>query len=366
MVLDQIYKTLHLFAGGGGGILADLLLRHIPIGAVEIEAYPREILFSRQADNILPWFPIWDDVRSFRTKNPATRDYFAYLRSIREELAICGGFPCQDISCAGKGAGITGERSGLWGEMFRVVRKIRPARVFVENSSMLTGRGLGRVLGDLAKIGYNAVWCVLGADDCGAPHQRKRIWIMAYPTTPRFQEWSGDKVGQPKKKSQSQRQSGQISHSNLQGLEKRKGKQRDYEPQQPSTFGIHRVRWWDEDPADIPDTDKFNDDYGGYGTGKIFRERFKKANISRSKKEVSNAECLPGEQQRDIRGVGREKQSISRDKRREGDVKPRLGRMVVGMADRIHRLKAIGNGQVSAVAAAAWIILEKQIRKLKE
>lgn len=86
---------------------------------------------------------------------------------------------CQDISVAGKGAGLDGERSGLWVEMSRIIGEVRPRYVFVENSPMLLARGFSRVAGDLAEMGYDARWGVLGADDVGAPHRRKRIWILA-------------------------------------------------------------------------------------------------------------------------------------------------------------------------------------------
>jgi DNA (cytosine-5)-methyltransferase 1 len=172
---------LELFSGAGGGILGGMLCGHTCIGAVEIEEYPRKVLLQRQRDGILPHFPIWDDITTFRADNPETAEYIKLLQSIREQLIISGGFPCQDISAAGTGAGIASDtRSGLWYEMARVIDEIRPARVRVENSPMLTSRGLGIVLGDLAEMGYDAEWGVLGADDVGAPHKRKRIWIMAY------------------------------------------------------------------------------------------------------------------------------------------------------------------------------------------
>ena len=94
---------------------------------------------------------------------------------------ICGGFPCQDISVAGKGAGIAGERSGLWGEYARIVGEVRPRYVIVENVAALLGRGLERVLGDLAALGYDAEWHCIPASAVGAPHRRDRIWIVAYP-----------------------------------------------------------------------------------------------------------------------------------------------------------------------------------------
>ena len=160
-------NELHLFAGAGGGILGGELLGHTTVCAVEIEPYPRKVLLQRQRDGILPRFPIWDDITTF-DGNPWRG---------RVDV-VCGGFPCQDISAAGKGAGITGARSGLWGEMARVIREVRPRFVFVENSPMLTSRGLGTVLGDLAAMGFDARWCVLGACDAGAPHKRERIWIL--------------------------------------------------------------------------------------------------------------------------------------------------------------------------------------------
>jgi DNA (cytosine-5)-methyltransferase 1 len=102
---------------------------------------------------------------------------------------ICGGFPCQDLSNAGKGAGIDAARSGLWSEFARIVRELRPGYVLVENvPALLTGKGkrwdrapIGRVLGDLAEIGYDAEWSVLSAREFGAPHLRRRAWIVAYP-----------------------------------------------------------------------------------------------------------------------------------------------------------------------------------------
>ena len=162
-------NTFHLFAGAGGGILADLLLGHNPIGACEIEPYPRDVLLARQRDGHLPNFPIWDDVCSLDgTPWRGTVD------------VLCGGFPCQDISAAGKGAGITGDRSKLWKEYARLIGEIQPLFVFAENSPVLRTRGLGVVLEDLASLGYNARWGVIGAGDIGAPHKRDRMWVLAY------------------------------------------------------------------------------------------------------------------------------------------------------------------------------------------
>ena len=107
--------------------------------------------------------------------------------------AICGGFPCQDISYAGKGAGLAGSRSGLWREFGRLVGELRPCVVFVENTAALLSRGMGDVLGDLAKLGYDAEWHCISSAHIGAPHNRQRIWLVAYPEGfgPRQLRWLG-------------------------------------------------------------------------------------------------------------------------------------------------------------------------------
>ena len=162
-------RELALFAGAGGGCLGGKLLGWRTVCAVEIEKYPRDVLLQRQRDGIFDPFPIWDDVRTFDGK--------PWCGKVD---VISGGFPCQDISCAGKGLGVgKGTRSGLWREYARIIREVRPRYCFVENSPMLTVRGLGLVLGDLAAIGYDASWKVLSAEECGAPHERQRMWIVA-------------------------------------------------------------------------------------------------------------------------------------------------------------------------------------------
>jgi DNA (cytosine-5)-methyltransferase 1 len=164
-------NELHLFAGAGGGILGGMLLGHTPVCAVEIEPYPRKVLLQRQRDNILPKFPIWDDICTFDGK--------PWKGKVD---VVCGGFPCQDISSANsKAVGIEGERSGLWSEMARIVGEVRPKHVFVENSPMLVKRGLALVISDLAKMGYNSRWCVLGGNSTGGHCKGERLWLVASP-----------------------------------------------------------------------------------------------------------------------------------------------------------------------------------------
>lgn len=169
-------NELALFAGAGGGILGGKLLGWRTVCAVEWEAYPASVLCARQNDGLLESFPIWDDVQTFDGKP---------WEGIVD--VISGGFPCQDISASGSGDGLDGKRSGMWREMARIIGEVRPKYVFVENSPMLTIRGLGTVLGDLAKMGFDAEWSVLGANDIGACHNRQRIWILAYANCNRLE-----------------------------------------------------------------------------------------------------------------------------------------------------------------------------------
>jgi DNA (cytosine-5)-methyltransferase 1 len=107
-------------------------------------------------------------------------------RSLPEgDWIIAGGFPCQDISVAGKGAGLAGKRSGLWYEYARLIGELRPRYAIMENVGALTFRGLDAVLGSLAEIGYDAEWQDIRASDVGAPHKRERLWIVAYPGSER-------------------------------------------------------------------------------------------------------------------------------------------------------------------------------------
>lgn len=103
------------------------------------------------------------------------------LRDVERVDLLCGGFPCQDVSHAGPRVGIGGERSGLWAEFARLIRDLRPRYGLVENVSGLLDRGVERVLGDLAEIGYDAEWECISACAFGAPHTRQRVFVLAYP-----------------------------------------------------------------------------------------------------------------------------------------------------------------------------------------
>jgi len=113
----------------------------------------------------------------------------------RAGWVLTGGFPCQDISFAGKGAGLSGARSGLWWEYHRLIDELRPRYAIVENVAALYVRGLDVILGSLAELGFDAEWDCIKASDVGAPHRRARIWIVAYPEE--FTERAGLRTDEP-------------------------------------------------------------------------------------------------------------------------------------------------------------------------
>ena len=161
------YRLLDLFSGIGGFSLGlERSGAFKTVAFCEIEPFCRRVLAKHW-----PKVPCYDDIRDLSAGRLAADGIVAD--------AICGGFPCQDISIAGRGAGISGERSGLWAQYARIIGEIQPRIVIVENVSALLGRGLSRVLGDLATLGYDAEWHCIPASAVGAPHGRDRLWIIA-------------------------------------------------------------------------------------------------------------------------------------------------------------------------------------------
>jgi len=156
-------RVLDLFSGIGGFSLGLERAGMTTVAFCERDAYCRDVLAKHW-----PGVPCHEDV----TK-----------REFQEGEAdvICGGFPCQDISLAGAGAGLSGERSGLYRELVRAIRMVRPRYAIMENVAALLVRGMGTVLGDLAEIGHDAEWNCIPASAIGAPHQRDRLWLVAYP-----------------------------------------------------------------------------------------------------------------------------------------------------------------------------------------
>jgi len=273
-------RELALFAGSGGGILGGRLLGWRTVCAVEWDDYAASVLVARQNDGSLDPFPIWDDVQTF--------DGRPWRGAVD---VVSGGFPCQDISVAGKGAGIDGVKSGMWRHMARIIGEVRPRHVLVENSPMLVGRGLARVLGDLAAMGYDARWGVLGAHDVGAPHKRDRLWIVATDT-----DGEGQHAGAV---------DAEVAHADLARQGDRRAKQ---------------------------------------DRGTITR--------SGCPASVAHADGPGRDEQRIPITDATEHQAIERGGWWSSE--PDVGRMAHGVANRMDRLRCVGNGQVPSVVALAW------------
>lgn len=303
-------RTLHLFAGAGGGIIADMMLGHTPVAAVEIDPFCREVLKARQRDGWLPEFEIFEDVREFDgTKWRGKVD------------CICGGFPCQDISCAGKGAGIHGERSGLFFEMARIVNEVRPRYVFMENSPNLVCRGLDAVLWTMAQVGYDSRWCVLSAAAVGAMHRRDRWWGLFANADRQHGEELRERVADGKKLSGPDELCGEV----------------------PDTEN-KRLLWRNRElRADfrIDDTGR-GKTFNGFGGGWLLESRLG---------GVANGLAAR------LDGPGEASPVFWTSDEWE------IPRIVPECNNRRKRLKAIGNGQVPVCAAAAFLILMEMFEK---
>jgi DNA (cytosine-5)-methyltransferase 1 len=195
-------KVLDLFSGIGGFSLGLERAGMETVAFCEIDKKCRMVLKKHWPD-----IPIYEDVKEItidKLKNNGI-----------EPDVICGGFPCQDISSAGKQEGITGDQSGLWSEFFRIISEVRPHFAVIENvRNLLSGqRGtwFSRILGDLAEIGYDVEWHCISAAIIGAPHLRERVWILAYP--------KGERCGKTRKYSKQSKKrvtgGGKISDSNV-------------------------------------------------------------------------------------------------------------------------------------------------------
>jgi DNA (cytosine-5)-methyltransferase 1 len=366
--MEAPLNELALFAGAGGGILGGKLLGWRTVCAVEIDQYARRVLLARQRDGCLPRFPIWDNVTTF-DGNPW-----------RGKVdVISGGFPCQDISAAGKGAGIDGARSGMWSHMARIIGEVRPRFAFVENSPMLTSRGLGRVLGDLAALGYDARWGVLGADDIGAPHRRKRIWIVANAAG----AGQGGAKSRPEAGLAGIGRSGShafnVADSNglrkpqLQGGEcdergrsgdggedvANAGHLRGRDGAEPTKQGFTAPCYNCETPATMEYTEGEGlEGWNEQGKGGLDGRPWKAsplgdtASIRQSRPRKSWYAFDPAEAE--------DRETDQSWAERVGHIwgaQSSVGRVANGVAHRMDRLKAIGNGQVPSVAALAWHLL---------
>ena len=264
-------RELHLFAGSGGGILGGMLLGHEPVCAVEIAPYCRQVLQARQDDGWLPKFPIYEDVKEFDGK------------PWRGKVdVVAGGFPCQPWSSAGKKTGAKDPRH-LWPEMARIIKEIRPRYVFAENVSMAAFEEPWR---DLRGLGYRVPPAIcVAAEDVGAPHLRKRWWMLAEAA-------NADSAGASRLSSGAEAEVARVGNGGQKA------------------------------------TDADSEGLEGHGE---------------SSRRTGETHATP---------------SSSCWWKTE----PPVGRVVDGLARRVDRLKALGNGQVPMAAATAWGLLMDLLR----
>jgi DNA (cytosine-5)-methyltransferase 1 len=283
-------KELSLFTGVGGGVLGSKLLGWEAVGYVEWDKYCQEILSKRIEDGFLNKAPIFGDIDQF-IKSGAAKKYAGYVD------VVTAGFPCQPFSVAGKKRGQDDERN-KWPQTLECIRLIRPRYALLENVPGLLNSGyFGEILSSLAQSGFDARWTVLGADDVGAPHRRKRLWILAYAVSPRLKQGDEAMAGGS--------------------------------PEQPDGGSI-------QPKEDV-----------SHPNGPRLEGRLQDGELNPEGREIESNGRTP---QCDLGWLG------------SGDfwwsTEPNVGRVANGVASRVDRLKALGNGQVPLVAATAWLLLK--------
>ena len=269
----------------------------------DIEPYAQELYKLRFPDSIQ-----LGDITKINTADLPQGDWI-----------ISGGFPCQDISIAGKGAGIHGERSGLWFEYWRIINDLRPRFAIMENVGMLVHRGLREVLGSLSEIGYNAEWQDIRASDMGAPHKRERIWIISYPDpTSNRREWERPDAETEK------------------GLQPRSGNTWELES------GLEGLR------QDVANT--------GLQRQKEHEEQT--AGIEQCSEAIPHSDNQGLERRPDSGGITGIRPKRKQQPKRQSEqprknywsVEPAVGRLVNGLPGRVDRLKGLGNAIVPQIA----------------
>jgi len=319
-------RTMHLFAGAGGGLLADLILGHTPVVAVEWEPYPCQVLRERAAEGWFPELVVWEgDVRNFDPSEYAER-----------VDCIHAGFPCQDISVAGKQAGVgEGTRSGLYREVLRIAGAVRPRYIFLENVAAIKSNGLEQVVKDLALMGYDSKWLCIRASDVGAPHHRDRWFLLANTSEQRCNNGGNNR--------EERHLLHNINGDAAQGESERQRRKR----------GIGAIS------ADVADT-----------SSQCSNGSNDNARISMGQKKVSEfgndcrAENVVNTDSTQCKG----NECTKRSQPEYSDInsagwwktEPNVGRVVNGVAARVDRLKAIGNGQVPLQVATAFTILASE------
>jgi len=302
-----------LFAGIGG---MDLGFERAGLTCkwqVEIDPHARRVLAKHWPD-----VRRHDDVRTFPPDDGA--DWSVDV--------VAGGFPCQDISFAGKGAGLAGERSGLWYEFARVVRVLRPRYVVVENVAALLVRGLDAVLGTLASLGYDAEWEILPAAAFGAPHIRNRVFLVAHAASIGREPWTGREGSAGERRAESGPRGEVLSDTECPGRNSSRPNQEQARTtgrivdgrDSWTSGGGHQEAW-----SDLPDADR---------------------------KRLAIGPCFGGDALAELKATQRSHSEIGGHWGFDpaDDPESGMGRVAHGIPARVDRLRGLGNAVVPAVA----------------
>ena len=288
-----------------------------------------------------PNVPIYDDVSTLKGSDLGTIDI------------ITGGFPCQDLSVAGKGAGLAGARSGLWFELHRLIKETKPKWVIAENVAVLRSRGLDQVLRSLDEIGYDAEWHCIPASAVGAPHRRDRIWIVAYSNG--CLEANGGKCTDFKRKGDGGGvEQGGSGQDDRQGCFRgSRGCSKDDVAYSHNSGSGASERSSHKDGQKVEQEWKIEPFFGSSGCGE----------------DVANTTSLGSSGQREFEQPKHPTQIVSREtiKPEHGSVsdfwktEPQLGRVADGIPNRLDRLKQLGNSLVPQIPEMiGYAILERE------
>lgn len=298
---------LDLFSGIGGISLA-LSDWVRPVAYCEIDRYARGVLLSRMSDGLLCKAPIWDDVRTLTGK---------MLPKIN---LVYGGFPCQDISTAGLGAGLEGKRSGLFFEIIRLVEETNPAWVFLENVPAIRTRGLKQVVRAFTDLGYDCRWTCVSAAELGAPHLRKRWFLLAHAVGSKVRRESRRGFKQDGKSQVVTGHDGEaefVANAEGEGLE----------GQRQGLLG--------QCGGKVADTK---------GNGRPKNLRVDRDKIQHAGRPTESEECS-------------RRESDKHRTRSQWPAEPDVGRVAYGVSNRLDRLKGLGNAVVPVQALEAFVRL---------
>ena len=313
-----------LFAGIGG---IDLGFERCGMECrwqVEIDKYANKVL-----EKHWPHVERWGDVRTFPPDSS----------SKWKVDVIAGGFPCQDISVAGKGAGLNGTRSGLFFEIIRLARQLRPRAIVLENVSALLVRGMGTVLAELAEVGFDAEWHCIPAAGVGAPHRRDRVFIIAYT---QHDGSHGDG------KDEQERERQEMGRGQFSG---RNGSNGDVA---------------DSDGCEIRNADsnyensfeEVSEWKNSESSGSCSRRN------TREQKSLANSDSKRGCSRYTERQNAKDARQSSRCKKfRHWDVEPDVGRVANGVPARVDRLRGLGNAVVPQVAQVVGTMLLERLER---